>query len=99
LCPEPSRHGVDSLGEEQMTRIFNDPADFKDEMTSGFVSAYARYVEKVPGASGVMRVGGARHGKVSLVIGGGSGHYPAFCGSWGRDWPTALSWAISGHGG
>jgi D-erythrulose 4-kinase len=25
-------------------------------------------------------VGGARHGKVSLVIGGGSGHYPAFCG-------------------
>jgi dihydroxyacetone kinase len=63
-----------------MTRIFNDPADFKDEMTSGFVSAYARYVEKVPAASGVMRVGGARHGKVSLVIGGGSGHYPAFCG-------------------
>jgi hypothetical protein len=42
-----------------MTRIFNDPADFKDEMTSRLVSAYARYVEKVPGASGVMRVGGA----------------------------------------
>src|SRR5919108_3366092 len=63
-----------------MTRIFNDPAVFKDEMTDGFVSAYSRYVERVPGASGVMRVGGARHGKVSLVIGGGSGHYPAFCG-------------------
>jgi hypothetical protein len=42
-----------------MTRIFNDPADFKNEMTSRLVSAYARYVEKVPGASGVMRVGGA----------------------------------------
>jgi dihydroxyacetone kinase len=63
-----------------MTRIFNDPAVFKHEMTDGFVSAYSRYVERVPGASGVMRVGGARHGKVSLVIGGGSGHYPAFCG-------------------
>jgi hypothetical protein len=63
-----------------MTRIFNDPAVFKDEMTDGFISAYSRYVERAPGASGVMRVGGARHGKVSLVIGGGSGHYPAFCG-------------------
>jgi hypothetical protein len=38
------------------------PAAFKDEMTDGFVSAYSRYVERVPGASGVMRVGGARHG-------------------------------------
>src|SRR5919197_2632689 len=40
-----------------MTRVFNDPAYFKDEMANGFVSAYCRYVEKVTGASGVMRVG------------------------------------------
>jgi dihydroxyacetone kinase len=63
-----------------MTRVFNDPATFKDEATQGFLSAYARYVEQVPGASGVMRLGGARQGKVSVIIGGGSGHYPAFCG-------------------
>jgi hypothetical protein len=49
--PKPY-HAAESVrrGDEQMTRIFNDPADFKDEMTSGFVSAYARYVEKVPSA-------------------------------------------------
>ncbi len=66
-----------------MTRIFDDPAEFKEDMTAGFAAAYGRYVERVPGASGVMRRGGARRGKVSLIIGGGSGHYPAFCGTVG----------------
>jgi dihydroxyacetone kinase len=63
-----------------MTRLYNDPATFKDDMVDGFVSAYARYVERVPDASGVMRVGGPVPGKVSVIVGGGSGHYPAFCG-------------------
>ncbi|MQA25399.1 MAG: DAK2 domain-containing protein [Micromonosporaceae bacterium] len=63
-----------------MTRLFNDPATFKDDMVDGFVSAYCRYVEQVPNASGVMRRGGPRDGKVSVIVGGGSGHYPAFCG-------------------
>src|SRR6478735_2986615 len=52
-------------------------------MVAGFVSAYSRYVEKVPDASAVMRRGGPRAGKVSVIIGGGSGHYPAFCGTVG----------------
>jgi len=63
-----------------VTRIHNVPAEFKDDMLAGFTSAYARYVEKVPNASGVMRAGGARRGKVSVIIGGGCGHYPAFSG-------------------
>ncbi len=63
-----------------MTHVFNDPASFKDDMLDGFLLAYGRYVERVPGASGVMRAGGPREGKVSVIIGGGSGHYPAFCG-------------------
>lgn len=63
-----------------MTTIWNDPASFKDDMIDGFLAAYGRYVERVPGTSGVMRRGGAREGKVSVVVGGGSGHYPAFCG-------------------
>lgn len=63
-----------------MTRIFNDPKAFKDEMVEGFVAAYSRYVRKVPDASGVMAVGAPVQGKVSVIIGGGSGHYPAFCG-------------------
>lgn len=66
-----------------MTRVYDDPEQFKADMTVGFAAAYARYVEPVPGASGVMRRGGARRGKVSLIIGGGSGHYPAFCGTVG----------------
>jgi dihydroxyacetone kinase len=63
-----------------VTHVFNDPVSFKDEMLEGFLSAYGRYVERVPGASGVMRAGAPREGKVSVIIGGGSGHYPAFCG-------------------
>jgi dihydroxyacetone kinase len=67
-----------------MAYLYDDPAEFKDDMVAGFAAAYARHVERVPGASGVMRRGGPRPGKVSVVIGGGSGHYPAFCGLVGR---------------
>lgn len=62
-----------------MTYLYNDPAGFKDDMVDGFVAAYRRYVRRVPDTSGVMRAEEAPR-KVSLVIGGGSGHYPAFCG-------------------
>ena len=63
-----------------MTRIYNDPADFKEEVIEGFAAAYARYVQRVPNASGFIRKDGPRAGKVSLVIGGGSGHYPSYSG-------------------
>ncbi|MER7273903.1 dihydroxyacetone kinase family protein [Dactylosporangium sp. NPDC000244] len=61
-----------------MTLLFNDPADFADEMTDGFAAAYARFVHRVPG--GVVRREGTATGEVALVVGGGSGHYPAFAG-------------------
>ena len=32
-----------------MTRLWNDPADFADEMIAGFVAANERYVRRVPG--------------------------------------------------
>lgn len=63
-----------------MTRLYNDPATFTGDAVDGFASAYERYVRRVPGASGVMRAAGARPGKVSVIVGGGSGHYPAFFG-------------------
>ncbi len=63
-----------------MAHVHNEPAAFYEEMLDGYLLAYARYVERVPGASGVMRLGGPVPGKVSVVIGGGSGHYPAFAG-------------------
>ncbi|MBK8050764.1 MAG: dihydroxyacetone kinase subunit DhaK [Anaerolineales bacterium] len=67
-----------------MTKLYNDPANFKEELIDGFVAAYSRYVKRVPNASGVMVTDAPPAGKVALVIGGGSGHYPAFCGYVGR---------------
>ncbi|MCW1820116.1 D-erythrulose kinase [Mycolicibacterium conceptionense] len=61
-----------------MTRLFNDPATFTEDMLAGFLDANAHYVTGVPG--GVVRATETPSGKVAVVVGGGSGHYPAFCG-------------------
>lgn len=61
-----------------MAYLFNDPADFVDEMTEGFISAHSDLVVGAHG--GVVRRGGTRNGQVAVVIGGGSGHYPSFAG-------------------
>ncbi|ASR35839.1 D-erythrulose kinase [Prauserella marina] len=61
-----------------MTKIFNDPADFAGDMLSGFARAFPGFVQRVPG--GVVRATQAAPGKVAVVTGGGSGHYPAFAG-------------------
>ncbi len=71
-----------------MTHVFNNPSAFKDEMVEGFCAAYSRYVRKVPNASGVMAAGAPYTGKVAVIIGGGSGHYPAFCGLVGEGLAT-----------
>jgi dihydroxyacetone kinase len=65
-----------------MTRIWNDPADFADEMIDGFVAANGRHVQRVSG--GVVRSTEVPQGQVAVVIGGGSGHYPAFGGLVGQ---------------
>lgn len=61
-----------------MTRLFNDPSQFADEMIEGFAAAASRWVQAAPG--GVVRSTKADEPTVALVIGGGSGHYPAFGG-------------------
>src|SRR4029077_13844205 len=61
-----------------MTRLFNDPATFSEDMLAGFLDANSRYVAGVPG--GVVRATETRSDKVAVVVGGGAGHYPAFCG-------------------
>lgn len=61
-----------------MTRLWNDPSEFADEMVEGFVRANARYVRRVYG--GVARSTAGKKPEVAVVIGGGSGHYPAFAG-------------------
>ena len=65
-----------------MTRLFNAPSDFADEMIDGFVAANQRWVRRVHG--GVVRATRSRPGTVALVVGGGSGHYPAFGGLVGQ---------------
>lgn len=61
-----------------MTRLWNDPASFADDMVEGFVRANGRWVRRVPG--GVSRSTRSPEPEVAVVIGGGSGHYPAFGG-------------------
>jgi dihydroxyacetone kinase len=61
-----------------MTRLWNDPASFADDMVDGFVRANTRWVRRVTG--GVSRSTRSAEPEVALVIGGGSGHYPAFGG-------------------
>jgi len=65
-----------------MTRLWNEPAAFADEMIDGFVAANRRYVRRVPG--GVVRSTLVPESQVAVVIGGGSGHYPAFGGLVGQ---------------
>lgn len=58
--------------------LYNDPKGFREDMLRGYVAAYPEYVVEVPG--GVARSTRTPAGKVAVINGGGSGHYPAFCG-------------------
>ncbi|UZN05212.1 dihydroxyacetone kinase family protein [Cellulomonas sp. S1-8] len=61
-----------------MRPLADDPAQFVDDALDGFVDLYADQVRRVPG--GVVRAVPAPRSQVAVVVGGGSGHYPAFCG-------------------
>src|SRR5699024_5364530 len=65
-----------------MAYLLNDPVDFVDESIAGFVAANRQLVRRVPG--GVVRATRTLPGQVAVVIGGGSGHYPAFAGLVGQ---------------
>ncbi|MBN9736275.1 MULTISPECIES: dihydroxyacetone kinase family protein [unclassified Pseudonocardia] len=74
-----------------MTRIFDDPAEFADDQLAGFLDLYADRVRGVHG--GVVSHRGEQP-QVAVVIGGGSGHYPAFCGTVG---PGLATGAVVGN--
>ena len=61
-----------------MTHLINDPRQFPAESLRGMVAANRTYMQPVHG--GVVRTTTSPHGEVSVVVGGGSGHYPAFAG-------------------
>ena len=58
--------------------LFNDPKTFREDMLQGYAAAFSDYIVEVPG--GVARATETPAGKVAVINGGGSGHYPAFCG-------------------
>ncbi|TVY98980.1 dihydroxyacetone kinase family protein [Trebonia kvetii] len=61
-----------------MTYVCNAPAAFAAEMLEGFADVHKERVRATPG--GVLRAVTPPAGKVAVVTGGGSGHYPAFAG-------------------
>ena len=61
-----------------MTCIVDNPEEFAKTALAGFASVYSRTVHPVIG--GVVRSTATPEGKVAVVVGGGSGHYPAFAG-------------------
>ncbi|MDK7699648.1 dihydroxyacetone kinase family protein [Cutibacterium avidum] len=60
-----------------MTRLVNNPDDFPSQAVAGLASAFPSHLRPVFG--GVVRAARTDR-KVALVVGGGSGHYPAFAG-------------------
>lgn len=63
-----------------MKKIMNADSDVVEEMLSGYLSAYSRYYESLPDNRHGILLKNRRKDKVSLLIGGGSGHEPLFAG-------------------
>lgn len=69
-----------------MTVLYDNPADFSDDQLEGFIDLYSDRLSAVPGGVVSHRV---KTAQVAVVVGGGSGHYPAFCGIVGPGFATA----------
>jgi dihydroxyacetone kinase-like protein len=81
------------MEEAAMKKIINDPSTVVDESLAGLAAAHPSLV--LDAANRVIsRAGGARHGKVGLVSGGGAGHEPLHAGFVGVG---MLDAAISGE--
>jgi dihydroxyacetone kinase len=65
-----------------MTKLFNDAHEFAAESLAEFAALNAERVALVQG--GVVRAERAPEGQVAIMMGGGSGHFPAFAGWVGR---------------
>ena len=64
-----------------MKKLINDPKNVVEEMIEGYVKAYPDYVKQLPeNKRAIVTTRKTREGKVGILIGGGSGHEPAFMG-------------------
>lgn len=61
-----------------MTYLVKDSTRFTSDFIDGFALANTDLIRRVPG--GVARRGAVSSARVAVIIGGGSGHYPAFAG-------------------
>jgi dihydroxyacetone kinase len=61
-----------------VTLLVNSPSEFAEEALAGFAATQSGRVLSVPG--GVIRSRSTPDGQVAVVMGGGSGHFPAFAG-------------------
>ncbi len=70
---------------QAIQKLINDPDALITELVEGMVSAHPDML-RTDGATGraIVAVDGPRPGKVGIVVGGGSGHEPAFAGYVGR---------------
>ena len=66
-------------------KLINNPDDLIAQLVEGMVSAHPRHLT-VRGQTGraIVALHGPRAGKVGIVVGGGSGHEPAFAGYVGK---------------
>jgi D-erythrulose 4-kinase len=61
-----------------MTIIVDDPEDFVDDALTALCEVHPTLVRRLSG--GVVRRDAIPEGRVAVVVGGGSGHHPAFAG-------------------
>lgn len=72
-----------------MKKIINASENILEEMLTGYLSAYKRYFTRI-GNLNAFTYNGRRKNKVSIVIGGGSGHEPLFSGFAGKGLADAV---------
>ncbi len=92
LTPSTTRRDPESSGQQtgpfmsdKRRKLINDPDNLIEELIAGMISAHPDLIA-VEGSTGraVVARNGPRDGKVGIVVGGGSGHEPAFAGYVGR---------------
>ncbi|WP_404455035.1 dihydroxyacetone kinase subunit DhaK [Oceanobacillus kapialis] len=64
-----------------MKKLINDPKNVVEEMIDGYVKAHPSYIQRLEeNDRALVTVRPKDNGKVAILIGGGSGHEPAFMG-------------------
>ncbi|WP_163527267.1 dihydroxyacetone kinase subunit DhaK [Halobacillus ihumii] len=68
-----------------MKKLVNNPVNVVEEMVEGYVRAHPDYIRQLPSSDrALVTARETKEGKVGVLIGGGSGHEPAFMGYVGK---------------